>query len=78
MKKEEHYEGYRIVCRSAGRLFAQVFPPGADRPLRDIPVATQIEGVTHLLTQAHNLVDNHRKIVSTSGSVTTPLLSPGQ
>jgi hypothetical protein len=59
MKHEAEYKGYRIVCRSAGRLFAQIFPPDSRMALRNVPVATTLEGLEHLLFLAHRVVDEH-------------------
>jgi hypothetical protein len=62
MKRESEYRGYRIECRSIGKWFAQIFPPGSSKALKDTPVATRDEGYDHLLRLVHALVD--RKIAA--------------
>lgn len=62
MKQETQYSGYRIVCRSAGRLFAQIFPPNGSKPLKDVPVASHAEGMDHLINLARQTIDQHQAI----------------
>jgi hypothetical protein len=62
MKQETQYLGYRIVCRSAGRLFAQIFPPDSPKPLKEVPVANHAEGMDHLLALARHTVDQHQAV----------------
>jgi len=57
MKKETEYHGYRIVCRSTGRLFAQIFPPGCSRALKETPVANLSDGFELLIDLAKRMVD---------------------
>ena len=56
-KREFQYRGYTIRCRLIGKWFAQIFPPGASRALREIPVATREEGYEHLAQLAQAIVD---------------------
>jgi hypothetical protein len=51
------YKGYRIECRLIGKWFAQIFPPGSGKALKDTPVASREEGYDHLLEIAHALID---------------------
>jgi hypothetical protein len=62
MKKEIEYSGYRIVCRSAGRWFAQIFPPDSAKPIKEVPVANQVEGCDHLIELAKIAVDHHKQL----------------
>ncbi len=57
MRQELEYQGYRILIRSAGRLFAQLFRPGSTKPLPETAVATPAEGLDHLKMLARQLVD---------------------
>jgi hypothetical protein len=57
MKTECEYRGYRIECRSIGKLFAQIFPPGSNKALKETPFATQAEGHDYLLRLAYGVID---------------------
>jgi hypothetical protein len=72
MKQETEYSGYRIVCRSAGRLFAQIFPPNSSKPLREVPVANHAEGMDYLLGLAKHAIDLHQASLKTGSAQARP------
>lgn len=63
MKHEMQYSDYRIVCRSAGRLFAQIFPPNSSKPLKDVPVADRAAGMDQLVELAKHVIDQHQSLM---------------